>query len=71
MHSTLVSQTEQTVLLKLLTEVACKEEGFCSWSPFFKIQAVVRPSLNTEGIVTACELVKASLSLFQQEKLLL
>lgn len=66
-----ITLQEQTVHLRLLTEVTGEEEGLCSRSPLFKVQAVVRPSLHTKGLVAACELVKASFCLIQLEKLLL
>lgn len=62
---------EPTLLVRLLTEVTGEEEGLCSWSPLLKKQAVVRLTLHAEGVVAACELVEASLCLFQLEKLLL
>lgn len=54
-----------------LTEITSEEEGLCSWSPLLEKQAVVRQSLYSEGPVAARELVEATLSLFQLEKLLL
>lgn len=55
----------------LLTEVTGEEEGLSSRSPLLKEQAVVRLPLHAEGPVAACELVEASLRLFEQEELLL
>lgn len=62
---------EMTVFLRLLTEVTSEEESLCGRSPLFKEQAVVRPSLHTEGHVAARKQVEPSLCLFQLEKLLL
>lgn len=53
----------------LLTEVTSEEEGLGRWSPLFKDQAVVGLPVHAEGLVAACELVKASLCLLQLEEL--
>lgn len=55
----------------LLTEVAGEEEGLSCRSPLLEIQAVVRSTLHTEGVVAARELVETSFRLLQLEQLLL
>lgn len=50
----------EEIFLKILTEVTCKKDCFCSWCPLFAVYSTILKLIDSEGFVTFRKFIKAT-----------